>query len=215
MKIQKPKAQKAQMLVSQSIPVEWYKNYIPPTPTIKPKLAEANKVPDLDIGSTDNVELSNSRTETTSSAANDTTMSRSLMSGTYAVSLPTHKMRMGVNINPNPSNKIESGKSTEQKEIGTKTKNIQGPVKEKITVGSFTCFELIGGRTNVPRALTTSAMAHPKYMQKTYKDEEEEEDENKNEEQLSQPKKEEVEEDVPEQFQLEEESDEENEEESD
>jgi len=117
-------------MTRQSTPVEWYENYVPPTPIIKPISAELYKVPDLELSfKDDNNLLSNVSIKTF-----DTAMSRSLMNGKYAASLPVHKIQM-----------------KETTEIRK-----QSGEKKKVTMGSYTCLQVIGNRTNV--------MTHPKFL---------------------------------------------------
>jgi len=169
MKIQKSSGQqKSQPKVSQSIPAEWYKNYVPPTPTIKPKLGEVHKVPVLQLDSSVNIPVANNTKETINQFTSEPTMmvSRSLMNGRYAESLPIHKIKKNANATANVTafEKKELKNSSGQKEIDTERKKPSESLKEKVTVGSFTCLQLIGGRTSIPKA---STMTHPTFVRAT------------------------------------------------
>ncbi|ETO15816.1 hypothetical protein RFI_21551 [Reticulomyxa filosa] len=59
-------------------------------------------------------------------------------------------------------------KQSDQKEVdvdtNTQRNTISTTTNQKTTVGSFTCFQLMGGRsTFVPKAVTASAIAHPRF----------------------------------------------------
>jgi len=143
-KIQKLKTPQKQPGVSQSIPVQFYRHYVPPAPVIKPK-GEGDSLPDLEleavvesepisIGGT--VNTSNSKTSnttnnsntTTTNESNTTSMSRS-MSGKYSASLPVHKMMMNSNVNY-AAIKLEQSK-TEQKDTNESDKNSNTDKKKK------------------------------------------------------------------------------------
>jgi len=137
-KIQKlTSPQKQQPAVSQSIPVQFYRNYIPPAPVIKPK-GQGDDVPGLDLdpvaetqpisigGGTTNSNTTNTNTST----KNDSNMniSRSLMSGKYATSMPINKM-----MNPNANYaaiKLEQSK-TDQKDTDSDKTNTDKKKKKK------------------------------------------------------------------------------------
>jgi len=161
--------QRSQAILSQSIPVEWYKNYVPPTPTIRPKLTESHQLPDLELSPVDDKQITdNTTTSNISTVPSATTMSRSLMSGIYASSLPINKLKLSVNANyeSNQIHEVKKQTGPKETEVG-KAKEFETkkePPKENITVGSYTCFQLIGGRTFVPKAVANCLLSHPKFQ---------------------------------------------------
>ncbi|ETO00683.1 hypothetical protein RFI_36756 [Reticulomyxa filosa] len=132
----------------------------------QPKDPGVINVPDFSLGPGDDKALQNQANK-----AKEAPVSKSLRDGLYA---PFPKARPNPYTVASASNKLEemyaltshifkfflkqNNQNAEETQKETETSEEQS--NKKVTVGSFTCFQLIGGRTTVPKAVTTSVMAH-------------------------------------------------------
>ncbi|ETO29745.1 hypothetical protein RFI_07373 [Reticulomyxa filosa] len=139
---------------NQASVLEFYKTYIPPAPPLKPVAPNGSN--DLT-----QIELPETTTITTIRTGPQS------LTGKYAASLPVHKLTTFKTLSSN-ANKTDESKTAsdnkEKEEIDTEANTNSERKTDNITVGSYTCLQLMGGRHSIPKAVTSSAIAHSRIL---------------------------------------------------